>query len=172
MKCFISEIYVYLCDLQKQTIFMSPENFWRPNLRYPSVIGHHNIKIQEMNYKYKSNQLQLIESDTVTSKCQMYFDQFPFDHQKCEFIIYIPKHKQHVLKLEQIKTKKKRMESSVTKFDVTFEEIESRNGTRVGFKILFRRKNQFHLMSMYVPSMIFVIISWIRYTCIMIISKI
>ena len=96
----------------------------------------------------------------------MYFDQFPFDDQQCEFIIHIPKYKQHVLKLEQIKTKKKRMESSVTKFDVTFEEIESRNGTMVGFKILFRRKNQFHLMSMYVPSMIFVIISWIRYICI------
>ena len=141
---------------------MSPDKFWRPNLRYPSVIGQHDIKIQEINYKYKSNQLQLIESDTVTSKCQMYFDQFPFDDQQCEFIIHIPKYKQHVLKLEQIKTKKKRMESSVTKFDVTFEEIESRNGTMVGFKILFRRKNQFHLMSMYLPSMIFVIISWIR----------
>ena len=148
---------------------MSPDEFWRPHLRYPSVIGQHNIKIQEINYKYKSNQLQLIESDTVTSKCQMYFDQFPFDDQKCEFLIYVPKYKQHLLKLEQIKTKKKRMESSVTKFDVTFEEIESRNGTMVGFKILLRRKNQFHLMSMYVPSMIFVIISWIRYSCIMII---
>ena len=144
---------------------MSPDEFWRPHLRYPSVIGQHDIKIQEINYKYKSNQLQLIESDTVTSKCQMYFDQFPFDDQKCNFLIYIPKYKRHLLQLEQIKTKEKRMESSETKFDVTFEEIESRNGTRVGFKILFRRKNQFHLMSMYVPSMIFVIISWIRYTC-------
>ena len=99
----------------------------------------------------------------------MYFDQFPFDDQKCNFLINIPKYKRHLLQLEQIKTKEKRMESSETKFDVTFEEIESRNGTMVGFKILFRRKNQFHLMSMYVPSMIFVIISWIRYTCIMII---
>ena len=69
----------------------------------------------------------------------MSFDQFPFDDQKCEFLIYVPKYKQHLLKLEQIKTKKKRMESSVTKFDVTFEEIESRNGTMVGFKILFKR---------------------------------
>ena len=148
---------------------MSPDKFWRPNLRYPSVIGQHDIKIQEINYKYKSNQLQLIESDTVTSKCQMYFDQFPFDDQKCNFLIYIPKYKRHLLQLEQIKTKEKRMESSETKFDVTFEEIESRNGTMVGFKILFRRKNQFHLMSMYLPSMIFVIISWIRYACIIII---
>ena len=150
---------------------MSPEKFWRPNLRYHPVIGQAHIKIQEINYEYVSKQLQLIESDTVTSKCQMSFDQFPFDDQKCEFLIYVPKYKRHLLKLEQIKTKKKRMESSVTKFDVTFEEIESRNGTMVGFKILFRRKNQFHLMSMYVPSMIFVIISWIRYTCIMIVNS-
>ena len=148
---------------------MSPDKFWRPHLRYPSVIGQPNLEIQEINYEYKSKQLQLIESDTVTSKCRMNFDQFPFDHQKCEFVIMVPKYKRHLFKLEQIKSWKKKLESSEAKFDVTFGEIESRNGTRVGFKIMFRRKNQFHLMSMYLPSMMFVIISWIRYIYITII---
>ena len=55
------------------------------------------------------------------------------------------------------------MESSEAKFGVSFDKIESKNGTRAGFKILFWRKYEFHLMSMYLPSMIFVIISWIRY---------
>ena len=142
---------------------MSPDKFWRPHLRYPTVIGKPNIDIQEINYKYKSKQLQLIGSDTVTSKCPMNFDQFPFDDQECEFLIFIPKYKQHLIKLKQVKSGWEKMESSETKFDVTFGEIESKNGTRVGFKILFRRKNEFHLMSMYLPSMIFVIISWIRY---------
>ena len=142
---------------------MSPDKFWRPNLRYPSVIGQHDIKIQEINYKYKSNQLQLIESGTVTLKCHMNFDQFPFDDQECEFLIVIPKYKQHLFKLEQIISKKQKMESSEAKFDVSFGMIESKNRTRAGFKILFWRKYEFHLMSMYLPSMIFVIISWIRY---------
>ena len=142
---------------------MSPDKFWRPNLRYPSVIGQHDIKIQEINYKYKSNQLQLIESGTVSLKCHMNFDQFPFDDQECEFLIVIPKYKQHLFKLEQIISKKQKMESSEAKFDVSFGMIESKNGTRAGFKILFWRKYEFHLMSMYLPSMIFVIISWIRY---------
>ena len=142
---------------------MSPDEFWRPHLRYPSIIGQHNINIQEINYKYKSNQLQLIESGTVTLKCHMNFDKFPFDDQECEFLIVIPKYKQHLFKLEQIKSNKQKMESSEAKFDVSFDKIESRNGTRAGFKILFWRKYEFHLMSMYLPSMIFVIISWIRY---------
>ena len=142
---------------------MSPAKFWRPHLRYPSVIGQSNIEMQEINYKYKSNQLQLIESGTVTSKCPMNFDQYPFDDQECEFLIVIPKYKQHLFKLEQIKSNKQKMESSEAKFGVSFDKIESKNGTRAGFKILFWRKYEFHLMSMYLPSMIFVIISWIRY---------
>ena len=150
---------------------MSPDEFWRPHLRYPSVIGQHNIKIQEINYKYKSNQLQLIESGTVSLKCHMNFDQFPFDDQECEFLIVIPKYKQHLFKLEQIKSNKEKMESSEAKFYVSFDKIESKNGTRAGFKILFRRKYEFHLMSMYLPSMIFVIISWIRYDITIILKK-
>ena len=93
----------------------------------------------------------------------MNFDQFPFDDQECEFLIVIPKYKQHLFKLEQIKSNKQKMESSEAKFGVSFDKIESKNGTRAGFKILFWRKYEFHLMSMYLPSMIFVIISWIRY---------
>ena len=147
---------------------MPHAKFWRPHLRYPSVIGKPNIDIQEINYKFKSNQLQLIESGIVTSKCPMNFDEFPFDDQECEFVIMIPKYKQHLFKLEQVESKKQKMESSEAKFDVTFGKIESKNGTRVGFKILFKRKNEFHLMSMYLPSIIFVIISWIRYNIIII----
>ena len=68
-------------------------------------------------------------------------------------------------------TEPRLLQSHISKYDVEIEQIGNFNISRgrkvdptsvIGFRILLKGRPQMYLISVYMPSIIFVMISWIR----------
>ena len=145
---------------------MSTDGLWTPNLEVMSTFDQ-NLKSVGGYIKWKVKRLYKIYLAKITLSCPMEFDQFPFDSQICQFQMFSHGTKNDSLIIIN-ESKNHIVTSSMSKYNVTIvklnesELISRRNNSIAGFKIMFQRKTKMYLVSMYLPSTLFVIISWIR----------
>ena len=147
---------------------ISTDGLWTPNL---NIIGQidQNL-INEGSYiKWKVKQLHKKYLAKINLSCPMDFDQFPFDSQTCQFQMRIPGTRIDTLIIVD-QSKNEKIASSISDYNAyivplnEYEWITKNNHSIsiVGFNITLERRIRIHLVSVYLPSTLFVFISWIR----------
>ena len=98
--------------------------------------------------------------------CPMDFDKFPFDVQKCNFSMFDALNYADTLVFVD-ETKYIHDISENSKYYVKVEGLNYtttwKGHSMIGFDLILTRKTHIYLASIYLPSAMFVVMSWLRY---------
>ena len=136
------------------------------------VIARSSVKITISGMYIQWNTITYNIEVTVAIYCPMRFESYPMDHQICPFQIgsyaynssFITFGLNHLAKNNQISTSVLDYNSEITTLSKEFTEFEwsfGGNFNITGFQLILERKIYNYIINFYLPSGLFVIVSWV-----------
>ena len=148
---------------QKKNIPMDQLDIWIPQFKVKETIpdwySKQNLNYY-INYNTKEQLIEMRQTVSVHLLCsEMNFSLFPFDSQNCR--VYFQNKRTNKLAFEFGYTNIE--VASNNDFIITANVNQHSNiSTKIGFDLTMKRKSGLYLVTWYMPSAMFVIISWSR----------
>ncbi|KAL4223141.1 hypothetical protein ACF0H5_016613 [Mactra antiquata] len=150
------------------------DQIWMPDvyiLNEKSSSFHEVTILNKMIHIYPDGTIQMVSRVTGVFSCQMYLYKYPFDKQKCYFEIESFGHGTDTMKYVWDKTA-----VSLTK-DIEFPQFNLVNTASynceknyygivypcIGLEFTFERTYNYHIIHVYVPSILIVFLSWVSF---------
>ena len=128
------------------------------------------MKISQLRVDQDTKIISTKNMGLVTLGCPMDFNHYPHDTQTCTFQIFEDENDNKTLILVDNTTAILQV-STLNKYNLEIAKMQSNEYSRflikrgkslIGYKLTLQRKAQMYFASAYLPSTIFVIVSWIR----------
>ena len=146
---------------------MSSTEVWTPEIQFTHAYNN-PIITKPMPARLidpTNNIIQQRYRAHVTFRCDMNFDDFPFDTQVCQFVMFLL---EDDITLNDTSTNEV-LNTHIIKYNVRMKKSTMFTSLRgsikwpmIGFNITLVRKPKMFLVATYLPSTIFVVISWMR----------
>ena len=139
---------------------------WTPRLKIREEVSEKPPKRLEKMKLMKSKTIFVNQEVMKKLSCPMDFDKFPFDVQKCNFSMFDALNYADTLVFVD-ETKYIHDISENSKYYVKVEGLNYtttwKGHSLIGFNLILTRKTHIYLASIYLPSAMFVVMSWLRY---------
>ena len=128
------------------------------------------MKISQLRVDQNTKIISTKNMGLVTFGCPMNFSSYPHDTQICTFQIFENENDNTTLILVDNTTTILQV-STLNKYNLEITKMQKneyssflvkRGRSLIGYKLTLQRKSQMYFASAYLPSTIFVIVSWIR----------
>ena len=138
---------------------------WTPRLKIREAVSDKEPKRLEKIQILSSSKTIIVNQDVMEKlTCPMDFDKFPFDIQTCDFSMFDALN--HANTLVFVDKTKYENGISASKYNVEVERLNYTSGWKghsmIGFNLILTRTTHIYLASIYLPSVMFVVMSWLR----------
>ena len=137
---------------------------WTPRLKIREEVSEKPPKRLEKMKLMKSKIIFVNQEVMKKLTCPMDFDKFPFDIQTCNFSMFDALN--HANTLVFVDKTKYENGISASKYNVKVERLNYTSGWKghsmIGFNLILTRTTHIYLASIYLPSAMFVVMSWLR----------
>jgi len=148
---------------------------WLPDLEIMDLMSFQTHKILsklEGVWVDGNNEVMYAMASKITFICQMDFNAFPVDIQVCKFRVGSFNYPMSKIEFENAVVPEDTIIKSILDYRIHFKALRPEdthymaigmNYSTAGFEIILSRKMSFYIITYYLPSGLFVVISWISF---------